>query len=214
VKLFRAREVAALLGISKQTLIRYEKRGIFPEQRRNRINSWREYTHEDIENLKQRLTKGVTLLELLMVMIIVGILSAAAIPRLRGLETAKVSAAAKALAADLRYVQQYAMSRHLRARVVFNLANKSYYAQEENATNSTLWVNMKSPFTRANMTLDFPRDPRYAGVNITSASFGGQPSVTFNWTGSPVSGGSVVISFKNVGRTVTVENETGLVRQP
>lgn len=212
MKLFRAREVAALLGISKQTLIRYEKRGIFPEQRRNRINSWREYTQEDVENLKQRLTKGVTLLELLMVMIIVGILAAAAIPRLRGLETVKVSAAAKSLAADLRYVQQYAMTRHLRARVVFNLANKSYSAQEENATNS--WVSIKSPFTRTAMALDFPRDPRYAGVIITSASFGGQPNVTFNWTGAPVSGGSVVISFKNVGRTVTVENETGLVRQP
>lgn len=212
MKLFRAREVAAILGISKQTLIRYEKRGIFPEQRRNRINSWREYTQEDIDNLKQRLTKGVTLIELLMVMVIVGILAASAVPRLRGLETVKVSAAAKSLAADIRYVQQYAMTRHLRTRIVFNTANKSYYAQEENATNS--WVSIKSPFTRGAMTLDFSRDPRYAGVNISSASFGGQPSVTFNWTGSPASGGSVAISFKNVGRTVTVENDTGLVRQP
>lgn len=212
MKLFRAREAATILGISKQTLIRYEKRGILPKQRRNHINSWREYTQEDIEDLKQRLKKGITLLELIMVMIIAGILASAAIPRLRGLETVKVSSASKVLAQDMRYVQQYAMTRHLHTRIVFNLTNESYYAQEENAANSSAWVNIKSPFTRANMTLDFTRDPRFAGTLIDSANFSGQTNVTFNWTGAPAGGGSVAVSFKGVNRTVTVENETGLVR--
>jgi len=31
---FNAQEIAEKLGISKQTLIRYEKRGVFPESRR------------------------------------------------------------------------------------------------------------------------------------------------------------------------------------
>jgi DNA-binding transcriptional MerR regulator len=45
------------LGISKQTLLRYEKKGIFPPAPRNQINNWREYTNEDIVKLKAILGK-------------------------------------------------------------------------------------------------------------------------------------------------------------
>ncbi|MBI4846621.1 MAG: MerR family transcriptional regulator [Candidatus Omnitrophica bacterium] len=54
VKLFlKSEEVAKKLGISKQTLLRYEKKGIFPCPRRNRVNNWREYTDTDIDSMKQ-----------------------------------------------------------------------------------------------------------------------------------------------------------------
>lgn len=46
-------EAVERLGISKQTLFRYEKKGIFPKPRRNLINRWRCYTHEDILRLKK-----------------------------------------------------------------------------------------------------------------------------------------------------------------
>ncbi|OQX80199.1 MAG: hypothetical protein B6D56_05600 [Candidatus Omnitrophica bacterium 4484_70.1] len=52
-KYFSAQEVAKILGISKQTLLRYEKKGIFPKPRRNLVNGWREYTLEDIRHLKK-----------------------------------------------------------------------------------------------------------------------------------------------------------------
>ena len=51
-KYYSAKEVAEILGISRQTLIRYEKKGIFPKPKRNRINHWREYTKADLEKLK------------------------------------------------------------------------------------------------------------------------------------------------------------------
>jgi len=50
---YSGREVAELLGISKQTLLRYEKKGCFPRARRNPINKWREYTWGDIQKLKK-----------------------------------------------------------------------------------------------------------------------------------------------------------------
>ena len=50
---FNANEAAAALGISKQTLIRYEARGVFPKANRNRVNRWREYTRDDIRKLRQ-----------------------------------------------------------------------------------------------------------------------------------------------------------------
>ncbi len=46
-------EVARILGISKQTLLRYEKKKIFPKTRRNPINKRREYSLEEITKLKK-----------------------------------------------------------------------------------------------------------------------------------------------------------------
>lgn len=50
---FTTEQVAEELGISKQTLFRYEKRGIFPKARRNMINRWRQYSENDIRKLKE-----------------------------------------------------------------------------------------------------------------------------------------------------------------
>ncbi|MBC8473759.1 MAG: MerR family transcriptional regulator [Candidatus Omnitrophica bacterium] len=51
-KYYSVTETAQLLGISKQTLIRYEKKQILPKSRRNAVNGWREYTDEEIVRLK------------------------------------------------------------------------------------------------------------------------------------------------------------------
>ncbi len=52
-KYLSAGEVAASLGISKQTLIKYEQKTIFPKPRRNNLNGWREYTLEELAKLKK-----------------------------------------------------------------------------------------------------------------------------------------------------------------
>lgn len=49
---YSVKETALLLGISKQTLIRYENKRLFPAAKRNALNGWREYTEEDIKKLK------------------------------------------------------------------------------------------------------------------------------------------------------------------
>ncbi len=51
-RFFTATEVADALGISKQTLLRYEARGVFPKAARNRLNHWREYTDDEIQRLR------------------------------------------------------------------------------------------------------------------------------------------------------------------
>jgi len=58
LRFYSPEQVASLLGLSKQTLIRYEKRGVFPKSRRNPVNRWREYTAEDIGKLKGILKRG------------------------------------------------------------------------------------------------------------------------------------------------------------
>lgn len=56
---FTAEEAAKQLGLSKQTLFRYEKREIFPHPRRNLINRWRQYSYEDINKLKEILRGNI-----------------------------------------------------------------------------------------------------------------------------------------------------------
>ena len=51
-KYYSATETAQFLGISKQTLIRYENKSVFPKARRNAVNGWREYTEDEIQRLK------------------------------------------------------------------------------------------------------------------------------------------------------------------
>ena len=50
---YSTQEAARILGISKQTLLRYEKKKIFPRAKRNPINKRREYTPLEMERLKQ-----------------------------------------------------------------------------------------------------------------------------------------------------------------
>jgi len=50
---YPANEVSRLLSISKQTLVRYEAKGIFPKAKRNKVNEWREYTISDINHLRK-----------------------------------------------------------------------------------------------------------------------------------------------------------------
>ena len=52
-KYFTPQEVAKALGISKQTLLRYEKKGIFPKPKRNLVNRWREYTYSELIKFKK-----------------------------------------------------------------------------------------------------------------------------------------------------------------
>ena len=52
-RLYNANQVASLLNISKQTLLRYEHKGIFPKAQRNSVNNWREYTEEDIYAMRR-----------------------------------------------------------------------------------------------------------------------------------------------------------------
>ena len=51
-KYYRINEVSKILGISKQTIKRYERKGVFPKQKKNALNGWREYTEKEIESLK------------------------------------------------------------------------------------------------------------------------------------------------------------------
>jgi prepilin-type N-terminal cleavage/methylation domain-containing protein len=212
VKIYKISQVAQKLGISKQTLVRYEKKGILPKSSRNHINTWRQYSEEDVRKMKEILRKGFTLIELVMVMVIIGILVSLAIPRFDSFYSIKLSGAMKKAIGDIRYVQQMAISRHTNARVVFNKTTDVYTAEEETAPGSNTWIKIKSPFTRGDLTVNYASDPQYRGINITNANFNSSNSLQFNWLGEPLAGGRVDFEYKQSTYSISVQNMTGIVR--
>ena len=56
---YSVNEVARMLSISKQTLVRYESKGIFPNARRNKVNGWREYTVNEINHLRKIIGRSI-----------------------------------------------------------------------------------------------------------------------------------------------------------
>jgi Tfp pilus assembly protein FimT len=211
VKIFRARQAAVKLGISKQSLIRYEKIGLVPKQRRNCINSWREYTQEDIENIKRILKKGITMVELVMVILVISIIGVAAIPRIQTFYAFKLSSAVKTLVADIRYAQQMAIARHTNIRVTFSTTGENYTVREETPMGSNTWTVMRHPFTKGNYTVNYLTDLQYKGIDVSNVNFAGGMNLTFDWQGSPSSNGTVVYMLKGGTKTVAVEAQTGKV---
>jgi len=218
VNIYRVKDVAKKLGISKQTLIRYEKKGVFPHSHRNRINHWREYTEDDIQKMARiigRGSPGFTLIEIIMVIVIVSILMAVAVPRFQAFNTVKLNGAVKKIVSDIRYAQQLSLATHDTYRLSFDPSADKYGVLRANDSQYA-----KDPFSRKDFLVDLKNDKRYGGVDISSASFGGTTGLQFTWDGlvqntngaNLTSEGSTVISYKGQSMTIYVRPLTGTVR--
>jgi prepilin-type N-terminal cleavage/methylation domain-containing protein len=139
---------------------------------------------------------GMTLIELLAVMVIIGILSAIVIPRLDLAFTssrASVDGAAHMIASDIRYAQEFAMANRVIKTVTFNAGSSVY----------TFSSNPASPSDNMDPSGQLP-----SGVTIV-----GNFTVTFNSLGEPTAGGggSVTVTKDGQSRTINVVNYTGKV---
>jgi MSHA pilin protein MshC len=124
---------------------------------------------------------ALSLVELVMVMVIIGILAVVAIPRVEVFYNIKFHAAAKKLVSDIRYAQNIAISKHVNITVAFTPASDSYSVIY--TANST---SLRDPFTHSSMVTDYRTDAQYAGIDIlANVSFGGTPSLRFDWQGIP-----------------------------
>lgn len=158
-----------------------------------------------------------------MVIVIVGILAAVTIPRFSAFHLLKLNGAMKKVIADIRYVQQLAISRHTNTQIVFGLSPPVYSTWEESPPGTNIWTWIIDPFTRGNLQVNFNTDPQYGGISITAANFCGTvcgPTLRFNWQGIPqaangtnlTSEGTVSFSYQGNAYTIFVTPNTGRVR--
>ena len=133
--------------------------------------------------------RGMTLIEVIMVMAIIGILAAIVIPRFDFATStrASVDGAAYMIASDIRYAQEFAMANRVSKTVTFTNGSSVY------------------TFSPASTGMD-PSGRLPSGVTTgTTVTF------TFNSLGEPTTSAGWTVTVSGSTKTITVSNYTGKV---
>ena len=127
--------------------------------------------------------KGVTLIEIIMIIVLIGIVSISVLPKFISTSTFSLEGASVMIAADIRYTQELAMGSHTSKSIIFNSGDTFY-------TVDSRTVNLPSKVSISN-----------------------NKTFTFNSLGEPTAGGgtSVIVDSGGSTRTITVGSYTGKI---
>lgn len=165
----------------------------------------------------QQIADGFTLIELMIVLVILAVAAAIAVPMASSAGSLQVRSAANMVAADLEYAKSLAIGTGQHHRVKFDAGAESYQIEMRKADGT--YEVIKHPVKKGfDYIVSFSTDRRLGQVNIVSADFDGTDTVSFDYLGSPYNGatgaltsGVVTLQAGGVTRTVTVEPVTGFV---
>jgi MSHA pilin protein MshC len=158
-------------------------------------------------------SKGFTLIELVMVLILIGIISVVIAPKLGDVFTTKAGAFREKLRADIRYAQNLAMTQNQRYRVYFNGtgagAPVSGYIVVNDANGNLAWGEAgeiaQDPAGGGNLSVTLNAG-QYAGITVSTPAGG---FIEFNSLGVPTA--AVVLTITPGLQTVAVTAQTGAV---
>ncbi len=162
-----------------------------------------------------RADRGFTMVELVLVLTLLGLLAWIAYPKFATYYEIKLDAAARRVAADLRYAQSQTIGTRTTYGLLFEPALGRYTVFTRTpATPATDPADRSKP-----LRVDFASRTEYRGVVLTSALFGSTPGVRFDYFGVPLdtagvelaSPGQVVLSYQGYADTVVVSPATGKV---
>lgn len=137
-------------------------------------------------------TKGFTLIEMIIVIVIGGILAAVAIPKLASNNNIDLYLVAGQVKADIRYTQELAMGKYKKVTITFTTGTADYIISDASGT-----IESKTLPALSNATFD---NSQYSDLNFT-----------FNSSGEPITGADEIvrISSKGSDKDILVEGVTG-----
>lgn len=158
--------------------------------------------------------RGFTLIELVMIIVILGIVALASMPKTAAEPRVRLEAACQRIALDLRYVQAMSLAQQVRFGISFDPATETYFAYRVN-----VGTKARDPQTRNNFDVSFTALNEFKGMDIASTNFSNK--MEFDSTGAPYNGSGVILSSQGIvtiqttggtySRTVRIEAKTGKV---
>jgi prepilin-type N-terminal cleavage/methylation domain-containing protein len=169
-------------------------------------------------NEKSRRTErpgGFTLIELIAVLVIVGIMSAAVVPALNSYGSSRQVAASTQVLSDLHFARQRAVARGVRTWIVFDTDAETYsiFTESSESPGRDNRVAMTDEVTGGAYVIDLSTGP-YAGSGITSAVIGDDVEVGFDYLGRSLDANEAILSTDGSvvlagGFTITIAARTG-----
>ena len=139
-----------------------------------------------------------SLMELVVVMIIIGVVAAVAVPRFSSASTRqRAQAAARRIEADLNRLQRYAYQTSTSQGAVFDTTTHAY-----------AMAGMPDPDKPGKYYIVSLADEPYQAT-IAEANFSGQPKFEYDGYGIPSVGGKVTIDVGGIKYSIIVDPETG-----
>jgi prepilin-type N-terminal cleavage/methylation domain-containing protein len=174
---------------------------------------------------KHRYRRGLTLIEILTVVVIIGIAGAIIVPQIGSRDDLRTAAAARLVMADLIYAQNLSITQQKNQYVMFDLTSASHNYSVVNSAGMTVVTH---PVTRTPYTVTFGTGGTAGLENaqLVSASFTGQGGATsstlgFDELGTPLvyaSGstqvmttGSILVQTGDQKLKIDIEPFTGLI---
>jgi Tfp pilus assembly protein FimT len=150
---------------------------------------------------------GFTLIELVMILLLVGILSALAITMFPDMGPIRSDMTAEKVQSDIRYAQSLAVSTQCWAGIAFSAAADTYSlymgSLDDGISVPSGWAIIADPLTRKNYTVQL-NSAEFAGIDMTIVYFNGYNNyLVFDRWGNPY-------SYTGSGSPIALDNPAGV----